>query len=251
VVAGNLGPLHPARETTPRILLATTLTSPVTIDIVDRNRQRAVPRGTTYPAPISITRVEGYEGEISLIMAARQARRRQGIRAPVVKVPAGAKQIEFPCFLPEWLETDRTSRMVALAMAKVTDAKGKERYLLSKAKSRITFILEGALLKVTHASGEVEAHIGSAFDMIATVRRVARFMEPVTLELLFPNDVREQFKTTAVHLPSDQENVQVRVEVPTDASLVGEHDVIIRATAIEDGKWPVVSQTTVTVVIVP
>lgn len=250
-ISGSLCPVDPALETTSKILLTTTLKSPVTIAVIDRDRQRAVPRGTTYPIPVTISREEGYEGEISLLMSAKQSRRRQGIHSPIMKVPANAEQVEYPCFLPEWLAVERTTRMVVFAMARVTDARGKERYLMTRAKARVTFILEGALFKVTHTSGEVEARLGNAFNLVTTVKRVPQFVEPVKVEVFFPDDVREKFKTATIDMTADREKAELRIEVPTDQSLVGEHDVIVKATAILDGNLPAVSQTTVTLVISP
>lgn len=250
-LSGNLCPRDPARETTSRLLLTPTLPSPVKIEVVDRDRQRSVPRGSTQPVPIIVTRDEGYEGQVHILMGAGQSRRRQGSYASTVEVPAGRDRVEFPCFLTEWIETDRTTRFNPIAMAKVKDAKGHDRYLLSKTRQRITFIVHGALLKMTHDDSEVEASLGGTLELEAMVRRVPLFRESVKVEVLFPEDVRKQFEVSVLDVPPDRDLARVRVPVPTDASLVGEHEVTIVGTALRDGKWPVVSQVVVPVRIRP
>ena len=153
--------------------------------------------------------------------------------------------------MPEWLSTSRTTRMNVLAMAKVIDPKGVERYLLSGARSRVTMILEGALLKVTHDGSAIEARSGESFGIPVFVRRAAKLPEPATLEVVFPEDVGELVKSDPVVVPVGETSATIRVQPTTDESLLGEHKVLVRATALQDGKWRAVSQTTVTVVFVP
>ena len=93
--AGNLCPRHPDELATNSALLAITMAAPLTIDLVGKNRQRAVNRGTTYPAELTIKRNEGFTGEVTFRMLARQSRHRQGITGPILTVPADSD----PCAL--------------------------------------------------------------------------------------------------------------------------------------------------------
>ena len=52
-------------------------------------------------------------------------------------VPADADRAIYPCFMPEWLETTRTSRMELIGIVKVPDAKGKVHYLVTPMSGRI------------------------------------------------------------------------------------------------------------------
>src|SRR5690606_32492491 len=72
---------------------------------------RIVNRGTTYPADVIIERLEGYEGPVTLQMAATQSRQRRGIRSDALVVPSGKSEVQYPIFMPEWLETNLTCRM--------------------------------------------------------------------------------------------------------------------------------------------
>ena len=58
-------------------------------------------------------------------MAATQSYQVQGITGGEVAVPPGVSRPSTPCYMPEWLETIRTSRMGIIAVASVPDPKGK------------------------------------------------------------------------------------------------------------------------------
>jgi hypothetical protein len=109
---------------------------PFSLDAEGKNDVTKWPRGTTFPAPVLIERNEGFTGDIVLEMAARQGRHRQGIRGPELSVQPGIDRILYPVFLPEWLETTRTSRMVVNGVSQVADPQGRVRYLSSKLKTR-------------------------------------------------------------------------------------------------------------------
>ena len=51
-----------------------------------------------------------------------------GITGPIMEVPAGQREVFYPCFMPEWLTTDRTTRMVVYGYGEVTDPKGNSTY---------------------------------------------------------------------------------------------------------------------------
>lgn len=245
---GNLCPRDPARQRVPYLLLTRTMKAPLSIDVVGRERQRELPRGSTYPAVISIKRDEGYDGEISLMMFSKQSRHRQGMSGPIVKVPAGAERAIYPVFLPEWLQTDRTSRMIIAAMATVVDAQGKDHHIMVKTTSRLTMILEGALLKVNAADREIDAQPGESFEVAIDVRRRPKFTADVTLELTAPDDLAATFKAEPVVVPRGVSRAVLRVQTTADPRLFPEQRLTIRGTALQDGQWPAISETVVTVV---
>ena len=109
---------------------------------------RKWPRGSTYLAPVLIERLEGFAGEVLLEQTAHQQRVRQGITGPDFVVAAGSSRVEYPVFLPEWLETTKTSRIILNAVTKVPDPHGTVRHLLNKMELRIGMLPVGALLKI-------------------------------------------------------------------------------------------------------
>jgi len=78
-------------------------------------------------------------------------------------VPAEADRAVYPCFLPEWLGTDLTRRIVIHGSAVIPDPKGTPRYLTKAAGSRITMIMEGALLKLSGEIADPNVRAGEAW----------------------------------------------------------------------------------------
>lgn len=246
---GNLCPLDPISNQTDQILLATTLAPAFKVELVDKNRQRAVHRGTTYPAPFVIKRDEGFDGEIVLQMLARQGRHRQGIDAPILPVPKGATEILYPCYMPEWLETDRTTRMVVLGVGLQKDPLGNVREVTQQADARITMILEGALLQVSHEAKELTVIAGEEFEIPVVVSRSAKLPVPVKLELITPDEIKEHVRldSNPIDLSPTESKARLKVKTTDDEVVAGRWPLTVRATALQDGRWLVVSQTELSV----
>ena len=245
--AGNLCPRDLQANTTSAVLLVTTIKPPFSLELVDKNRQRAVHRGTTYRAEFVIKRDKTFTGDVLLQMAAKQGRRRQGIDAPIVTAGPKVDRILFPCFMPEWLETDRTTRMVVLGVAKVRDPKGRIRYLTKPANARITMILEGALLKVAHRAKELTVHTGEAFSVPIVVSRSGKLKLPVNVEFVVPEPLAKLVTCKPVTVQADRSEAVLKVQTRAGVPLSGRWKFAIRATAKEAGQWPVVSLTDVNI----
>ncbi|REJ89788.1 MAG: hypothetical protein DWQ34_18790 [Planctomycetota bacterium] len=242
-LTGNLSPQRIESTETKSILLAVTMPPPFDLQLVDRNSQRNVDRGTTYPALFNIVRDEGYTGEIELQMAAKQARHRQGIRGPIIKVPADQQSALYPCFMPEWLSTDITRRMVVIGVAPVTDPTGETRYVTRLADARITMILEGALLKLTAGDELRIVPAGSSFEIPFVVSRSPKLPESATVELIIPDELSATVEADPVVIGPETESGVLQVRSVPNELLLGPWNLTLRATALQDGQWPVVSET--------
>ena len=226
-------------------LLAITMDAPVEILVRDRERQRDVHRGSTYPAELEIVRKNGFSGEVRLVMTAQQDRNRQGSRGQTVVVPAGETKAFYPCFLPEWLATDITRRMIVHGVVVVSDPKGNPRHLTRPADARITMIMEGALLKVAADSSGGNVNVGSAFEIPVRISRSAKLQQDVTVQLVVPEEIGDLVRAEPVVLGAGTDRGVLRVESLADPRLGGPWDFRVVATALEAGQWPVISETTV------
>lgn len=233
------------------MLLAVTMKPRADVTPTTAGVARAASRGTTYPAGILIKRHEGYTGPVTIRMSAFQQRHRQGMSAEDTVVPAGVEQSIFPCFLPEWLETNRTSRMRMMAAVKVPDPKGNVRELLFYQDAHVTFSLEGALLKVTHAAGELTAVAGKPLEIPVNILRSVQLPETVRLELVVPESLRGSLEAATIEIPVNQDRGVFSVSTRPDPRLRGMRSFKIRGTALEQGRFPAVSETTVEVLFAP
>jgi hypothetical protein len=227
------------------LLVAITITPPFSIDAEGKDDVTKWPRGTIFPAPVLIERNEGFTGIIRLEMTSKQGRHRQGIRGPELDVPNGINRILYPVTLPEWLETTRTSRMTVNGVAKVIDPKGNVRYSLVKQKTRMGFLPGGALLKLAAGVTELDVEPGQPLMVPLTISRSQELTGPTQLELRTKDG--SGFKADVVSLPPTDRNSTFRITTDEASDLSGEHELTIRATTIQKGNLPVVSETKVLV----
>ena len=243
--AVHLAPPSPDEDMVPALLFALTMKARFKGNPVDQDTGRKVHRGSTFPAEVIVERLDGFAGEIVLQMAAQQSYQHQGITGGDVVVPPGVGRIVYPCFMPEWLETTRTSRMAMIAVARVPDPKGKVRYLVAPIAGFITMTMEGSLLKLAAPDAELTVKAGQAFDVRLEVARLTKLTEPARIELRVPESLKGQLAANPMTL--DAKAKTAVLSVAPGANLRGRHTLTIRATAIQDGKYPVVSETSVSV----
>ena len=232
------------------ILIATTMKPRIKLTPEGLDDVRKVHRGSTFLAPILIERLEGYAGPITLEMTAKQQRHRQGLASDEFIVVPEAKRIEYPIFVPEWMETTKTSRMILNGSVQVADPKGTVRTLLQRQELRIGILPEGALMKLSHAGGEVSAMLGQELRIPFTLVRAPEFRAPVQIELVSDESQAGLLSATPITATEQREGV-LTVRLGSDARLVGEQSLTFRAKGLKDGRWPVIAETTVLVNVRP
>ncbi|MEY3458521.1 MAG: hypothetical protein RL215_1678 [Planctomycetota bacterium] len=245
--AGTLAPRSPEQKVIQTSLLAVTMTPPIDVLVIDRERQRDVPRGSTYPAELEIVRKNGFSGPVTLVMTAQQARNRQGIRGTTTVVPANETRALFPCFMPEWLATDITRRMVVHGIVEVPDPKGRLRQLTKPGDARITMIMEGALLKLACDATDLRVPVGMTFDIPVTVARTPKLSQPVTITLHPPEEAASLLQAEPLLLTPEQPSGNLRVTSASDPRLLGPWQLRITASTLLNDRWPVVSESVVEV----
>ena len=238
----NLSPRSSTETLIPHVLLAMTMPAPFDIQVIDRERQHDVHRGTTFLAELDIVRKEGFTGEIQLEMTAQQDRCRCGMRGGILTVPPGQTKVFYPCFMPEWLSTDLTRRIIVHGVAAIPDPKGNIRCVTKAGDARITMIMEGALLKLTSAASELTVTPGATFEIPFTVSRSAKLPLAVSVELIVPDEIHGLLRSEPLLLPPDQDHATLKVITEHNAALEGPWSFKVKATALQDNKWPVISE---------
>ena len=232
------------------VLVATTMKPPFSIDAEGQDDVTKWPRGSTFPAPVLIARDAGFDAEIMLEMTSMQGRHVQGISGPELVVPPGVNRILYPIYLPEWLETTRTSRMVVNGVAKVADSKGNVRYSVSHQKTRMGFLATGALLKISADETEYQSKPGGEISIPIHIDRSEKLTERITLELCSQDSQSSPFVAKPQDLAPDVSHFEFTVSVIPTVTSHAEHPLKIRATLLKDGSYPVISETTVFVELV-
>ncbi len=229
------------------LLVSTTLKTRCKVKSAVQDGGRIVNRGTTYPADVIIERLDGYEGPITLQMAATQQRQRRGICGRELVVPAGVDTVQYPVFMPEWLETSLTARINVIGVAQVPDPKGNVRHITGIMDGLIVMSLEGALLKLTHEPAERTVTPGSTIEIPLKVSRTVKLPVAAKVELIPDENDPQLFTAETLNVPASQGTGVMKVRVDPQTQFKGERQIVIRATAMQDGKWPAVSETRVSV----
>ena len=233
------------------ILLATTMKPRIKLTPEGLDDVRKVHRGSTFLAPVLIERLEGYTGPITLEMTAKQQRHRQGLASEEFVVPPEALRVEYPIFVPEWMETTKTSRMILNGAVKVADPKGNVRTLLQRQELRIGILPEGALMKLSHTAGELTVAPGREIRIPLALSRAAEFRAPVQIELVADETQTGLIAAAPITLTPEQVDGVLIVRLGNDSRLNGEQSFTIRAVGLKDGRWPVIAETTVLVTVRP
>jgi len=207
---------------------------------------RTVNRGTTYPAPVVVERLAGYEGAVELQMAAVPDRVRQGILGHSSVIPAGTDEGVFPLIIPEWVQTDRTSRIILNSLVRIPAADGQMRTLVNRMQRRITMNVEGALLKLNPNRSFYPWQRGE-LTIGVELFRAGNLQGPVTLSLYRQRQDGTISEDEPVVQPrqiaADQAHAELSfVPVASEASPAVQA-YLLTATALHEG-YPVQSQTT-------
>ena len=102
-------------------------------------------------------------------------------------------------------------------------------------------------MKVTHRPGEYQAVIGEDLRIPLTVSRVPEFQEPVRIELVLNEEQKESISAEPISLPAGESEAAMQVHIGNNHQTEGEQKLLIRATAYQNGKWLVKSETTVAI----
>ena len=208
--------------------------------VVEADGGRRVHRGATHLAEITLERLPGFQGEIVLDMAATQSRHRQGIRGPALVVQPGATKVDYPIFMPEGLETTRTSRMALVMLARMNDGAGKSCWVCAPVEGQVTMSIEGALMKLTPHEEELVVVPGQKTIVRLRLTRASSLLEPTIVEMLGTPDLNGP----SIVAPTGAELVEFPVAVSN--RFTGSCKVGFRATTRRQGH-PVVSETEVIV----
>jgi hypothetical protein len=182
-------------------------------------------------------------------MTAKQQRHRQGMASGEFTVKPGERRVEYPIFVPEWMETTKTSRMILNGAAKVPDPQGNVRTLLARMELRIGVLPEGALVKLGRVEKELTCKPGDEVKIPLTLFRATELTEDVRIELVPPPLPAGLVSCEAISPKSNETSITAVLRLADDPQVAGEQNLTFRATALKDGKWPVISETSVLLVV--
>jgi hypothetical protein len=165
---------------------------PVPFKVAGAFDMRLVPRGTVHRRRYTIER-NGYSGPLEIRLADHQMRHLQGVTGPVLTIPPGVSEFEYPVSLPPWMETGRTSRTCVLAVGVLEE--GGTRYEVGYTSEgqndQIIAVVETGLLGLEAERTSIVVAPGQRVELPLKVRRGKGVAGPVKIELVLPPQVRD------------------------------------------------------------
>lgn len=238
---GDISARDPNANMIPHVLLVTTLKPPFKVRLAEADGGRRIPRGSTHLTEVLIERTDGFTGELLLDMAGAQQRHRQGIQGPPLTVLPGQQKVIYPVFLPEWLETTRTSRLGLVAMGRVCDPKGVPRFVLAPMEGQITMSIEGALMKLSAGHEEITATPGKPIPVVLHLARSPKLTGAVQVDLIVPEEWKQRIFAKPFQWPGGQTETKWMLETRGGSPPQGTWQFTARATTLREGH-PVVSE---------
>ena len=108
--------------------------------------------------------------------------------------------------------------------------------------------MEGAVLKLTSPAGESTARIGESFEIPVSISRSAKLPVSTAITLVVPEEVAGLLHAEPLVLPPNQDRGTLKITTVNDDRLKGEWSLKLIAKALQDDKWPVITETELRVV---
>jgi hypothetical protein len=222
---------------------------PTPFKIIDEYVMTSAPRGELYRRKYRVER-NGFEGPIEVRLADKQARHLQGVTGPVVVVPPGQTEFEYPITLPPWMELGRTCRVCVMAVGKVKDpVDGREHavsFSSTEQNQQMIVVVGPGRLDLRISPGSVRAEPGGEVKLPVTVTRGRDLAGPVKVEVLLP-DHWTGVTAAPLTIPAGERTGQVVLKFAAGEIGPFNMPLIVRAT-IADKATPVTAEAKVEVV---
>lgn len=186
------------------------------------------PRGSIHPYPITIERLNGFSGPISLQLCERQVQDLDGIEVVETVIPAGAAEAQALIYLPETMHAgvQHHSRPYVQGYATFTDQWGARQTILAVCDKRCMVRTTPQVVKLRAMANEIAAVPGESFECKLFLDRTSNFTSAAEIELI----ALPGFKAQNVHLQDGQTEAVIRVKVDSQVKPQSEHVLSFRAT---------------------
>jgi hypothetical protein len=200
-------------------------------------------RGAAYSQRFVVERQNGFDGPITLELADRQARYLQGVTGPVVTVLPGQREVDFPVFLPDSMDLNRTARVLLTGTAEVQDASGVVHRVTSTTKKQIAVRVSPSMLSVSADEAFIEGRRGETLQIPLRLGRTTEITAPVIVEPILPGGSKG-ITASPVEVAPGEETVILSVELAADAAMGFDNRLRFRART-QRRDLPVIAETSV------
>ena len=233
-----------AEETEPKLTIA----FPTPFKITDQYVMTSAPRGETYRRKYLLDRA-GYDGPIRVELADKQARHLQGVTGPVLIIPPGQTEFEYPAFLPPWMELGRTCRVCVMATAKVKDPVDGGEHVVSfsstEQNQQMIVVVAPGRLDLDLERTSIRAQPSHEVRLGLKVSRTKNLQGEVKIEVVQPEHWKGLSAAPLV-IPAAEDHGELVLKFAKDCGPFNA-PLVIRATAITP-QTPIIAEAKVEVV---
>ena len=225
-----------------KVLLAVSLATPFKVKgLFD---MQYAERGAKFTKHFSIDR-GGFEGPLEVSLSDKQMRHLQGVTGPVVQVPAGVSEFNYPIYLPPWMELGRTSRSCVQAVGIIEEPDGsrhKVSFTSVDPAEQIILLIDPGQLTVEIDQASAIARPGAYLPLRVRVARGTGVSGPVRVELVSPPHI-QGITAEPVTIPAAETSAILTIKYAEGE--IGPFNLpqTVRATSVRDDKSPVVAET--------
>ncbi len=192
-------------------------------------------RGTIFRYPMTIERLNGFDGPVTLQIGDRQNRDLDGVEMIPVVIPAGQSEGHLPIYLPETMHINiqSQSQLYSQAYAHFTDKHGRRQGVLVLAEKRNMLRTRPLVVKMSPIDTSVSGEPGAVVDCRLRLKRTTNFPGPVTV-VLHNSDEVPGFSAKPMALAAGATSTTVKIRLPAGAAAARPATLTFRAT----GKMP-------------
>ena len=222
--------------------------TPVPFKIVSEYVMTSANRGETYRRKYRIDR-GGYNGPIEIRIAEKQARHLQGVIGPVLIIPPGQDEFDYPLFLPPWMEMGRTCRCCIMATAKIQDPIDKKEVVVSfsstEQNQQMIVVVGPGRLGLDIPKGSLLLVSGAEHTIPVKISRTKELIGPVTVEAVIPEHWKG-LEIKPITIPENQTEGLIKVRAHNTAE-VWNAPLTLRAT-LSTKESPITAETQIDLV---
>jgi len=194
-------------------------------------------RGSVFPYPMQIERLNGFDGEVHLQIGDRQNRDLDGIQMRVVTIPPGESSIDLPIYLPESMaiNVQSQSQLYSQAWARFTDAGQRAQSVLVLSEKRNMLRTLPPVFKLRALQQNVTVKADGTAECRLRLKRTSNAPGPVTIVLhRAPDGV--DCEPRSVSLRPEQTEATMLVRVAKGFRVSNARPLVFRATGfLENG----------------
>ncbi len=196
---------------------------------------RFAARGTVLKKKYVLER-SGFEGPLEARLADKQGRHLQGVSGPVITIPSGVNEFEYPLTLAPWMELSRTSRTNLMLTGEVKDSAGathKVSFTNQEQNEQLVALVAPGPLRIVTDRKSFAAVPSSEIVVEVELKRDRSISSSIKLDLIVPRHIRDVSAET-VTLPAGTDRGQFRIRL---GAFPGPFNMPlrVRATAEKDG----------------